>query len=304
VSASPAALALASAAVGDPARIHSVFRTAVNVETSAGLLTLATAETGGLPNGILLETSDLRGLQLRPGMALASSAVGLAVPSAGVIIDLSDAALWSPRFAHRKEHPTAIGARWRARSPAAWQLARTSAPRGGLRPLLWPDAHPAHGHGWREDAGPWIPRARASIDALTDAIARTDQASAVLAAGDLIGLGDGGTPSGDDALVGVEAVLHATGDPLAGFLGEALDGIGERTTVVAAAFLWHAALGEFSERLHELVGALLDPGDDALAPAIARAAGWGATSGADGMLGVLRTLDAIAQRTVASRKSA
>jgi hypothetical protein len=301
VSASPAALGLASAAVQQPARVHSVFRSAVNVETSDGLLTLATIAGGGLPNGILLETDDLRALGLRPGMVLAPSPGGFAVPSAGLVVDLTPVTLWSPRFTPRREHASRLAARWITRSATAWRVARSAAPRGGLRPLYWATEP---GGQLRAATDAWLPRARVGLEAVAGAIVRRDRAAAVLAADTLIGLGEGGTPSGDDALVGVEAALHALGDPMAGFLADALDGIDERTTMIAAAFLWHAALGEFAERLHDLIGALLDPDDEAVGPAITRAAGYGATSGADGMLGVLRTLDAISGRAIAAGKSA
>ena len=305
VSASPAALELVAAAAVAPARIHSVFRSAVNVETAAGLLTLATPATGGIPNGVLLALDDLRSLDLRPGLAVTATGAELSVPARGLVIDLAGAARWSPRFPRTRAHPSDAVARWRSRADHAWHVARRLAPRGGLRPLLWPDTTAPRDRIRVDDfAATWTARARWQLDVLADGLTRRDRSGAALAAGGLVGLGDGATPSGDDALVGMEAALHAIGDPLAGFSGAALDDVEERTTIVAATFLRAAARGEFAERMHHLVLALLGPDEDATARAIERAVAWGATSGTDGLVGVLRALDAVAGRTGALERSA
>ena len=138
------------------------------------------------------------------------------------------------------------------------------------------------------------PLARERLADVTRAVAAGDGRRAAAAARPLIGLGPGLTPSGDDALGGIEAALHALGHPVAGFLSTALDDVGERTTDVSAALLRHAARGEFTERVHRLLAALL--GDDAAAipEAIERAVAWGASSGMDCLIGVLAGLDVAA----------
>ena len=118
-----------------------------------------------------------------------------------------------------------------------------------------------------------------------------DRRAAADVATHLIGLGPGLTPSGDDALVGIEAALHALDSPMAGFLSLAVDDVEDRTTALAATLLRHAAAGEFAERLHTLLGALLGPDDGTISTAIDRATAWGATSGTDTLVGVLIGLD-------------
>ena len=81
---------------------------------------------------------------------------------------------------------------------------------------------------------------------------------------------------------------------MAGFLALAVDDVEDRTTALAATLLRHAAAGEFAERLHTLIAALLRPDDGAIATAIDRATAWGATSGTDCLLGVLIGLDVAA----------
>ena len=61
-----------------------------------------------------------------------------------------------------------------------------------------------------------------------------------------------------------------------------------------ATLLRHAAAGEFAERLHTLLAALLGPDDGTISTAIDRATAWGATSGTDSLVGVLIGLDVAA----------
>jgi hypothetical protein len=107
----------------------------------------------------------------------------------------------------------------------------------------------------------------------------------------LIGLGAGLTPAGDDVLVGLTAGLTALGDPRARGLANAwARHANGRTTVAAEAFHRHAATGAYSERLHDLLRALLFEGVGAIPAAVHAAARWGATSGADTIAGVLLAL--------------
>jgi hypothetical protein len=73
-----------------------------------------------------------------------------------------------------------------------------------------------------------------------------------------------------------------------------MDNVEGRTTAVAATLLRHAGAGEFAERLHALLAALLGSDDEAIPAAIDRAVAWGATSGTDCLLGVLVGLDVAA----------
>jgi len=68
-----------------------------------------------------------------------------------------------------------------------------------------------------------------------------------------------------------------------------------RTTDVARVALEHAARGEYAERLHDVLEAVARGDDSAVGLQIGRALAWGASSGADTMLGVLIGLEAMAQ---------
>ncbi len=128
--------------------------------------------------------------------------------------------------------------------------------------------------------------------------------AAALAAGDadavaacarvLVGNGPGLTPSGDDALVGLLAVLHRSGsDAIAvsarTLLGACIRPLLGRTTTISAHYLRLAFDGHFGEHLTNLLDAR-GSGVDVLADLVARVRDTGATSGADALVGVVSGL--------------
>jgi hypothetical protein len=115
----------------------------------------------------------------------------------------------------------------------------------------------------------------------------------------LIGAGPGSTPAGDDVVAGVLAGLHATGRAAAASaLGARVRPLLHRTTSASAHYLAAAADGRFAERVHVLVAGLHDA--RAAARAARAALGFGATSGADLLAGLV----AVAGIPLDTRKSA
>ena len=101
----------------------------------------------------------------------------------------------------------------------------------------------------------------------------------------LVGLGHGLTPSGDDVLIGFSAALRVREHPFATLVASAAaDAAPGRTTDVAAMFHAYAARGEYSQRIATVLERLLaGPSSEDIQTALA----WGASSGADCLLGVL-----------------
>ena len=277
---------IARASVG-PLRVQSVYRSVVNIGTADGLLTIASTAGGGLPNGVLVDLGrDWRAIGLHPGMAVIASDAKIHVPDAGLEVQLTGASRWSPRLRTSAEAADAAATRWGARNAATRTIARARASAGGFGPLLGGDDAP--------DPAGYLDAARPLLARLILALESGDRNLAGEAATGLIGLGQGLTPSGDDVLVGIEAALRALARPTAGFLVLATGGLEERTTALAATLLRHAAAGEFAERVHVLLAALLGSDDEAIPAAIDRAVAWGATSGTDCLLGLLIGLDVAA----------
>lgn len=280
-------------------RVHSIYRTAFNVALPPGdLIVIADPALGGLPNGVLVDLGpDHRRLGLAPDQLVRLDARSIAVPATGLRVALDAAVRWSPRL------PAAdrgAGQRWRLRASDVRTLVATraigasdtrSAGFGGLLAGVQSRPLPLH-----------AARAASVLDQLAAALPGDDVDAAGRIARRLVGLGPGLTPSGDDALIGLAAALHATGHPARGFLGEAVEDAPARTTAVAATLLRHAADGEFSERLQRLLAALLGDEDAAVPPAVEQAIAWGATSGTDCLVGVLFGLD-IALNTVPRESS-
>ena len=104
---------------------------------------------------------------------------------------------------------------------------------------------------------------------------------------DLIGLGYGLTPSGDDFLVGALAMLDALEQTnMRAALGRAVIAAAARTSPLSASFLRAAAAGHVGENLHRMIAAIMTGEADA---AVAAATRIGHTSGWDTLAGAVVT---------------
>ena len=112
---------------------------------------------------------------------------------------------------------------------------------------------------------------------------------------DLLGLGPGLTPSGDDILCGVLVALHAVGwTDLAGDLHAQIAGAApSATSPISAAFLRAAAEGLGCEALHEAISAILAGQTEALAGHLEALGRIGHTSGWDALAGAVLVLQAL-----------
>jgi hypothetical protein len=107
----------------------------------------------------------------------------------------------------------------------------------------------------------------------------------------VLGLGEGLTPSGDDLLVGLLAVLHAAGRAKAllpppvrrRFLRDVMDG----TSDLSAEFLRSAVHGDFSEPVVLLVRSLFAPVPREWRSRARALAAVGHSSGVDAMVGMI-----------------
>jgi hypothetical protein len=235
--------------------VLSTHRAALNLICSNHVVTCGLSELGALPNGITVAgTDDLR---------------GVVAPGEGIFLDVSSARPWSPLLLPLADLPSTEALDRASRAAAG------EAPTAGFGPLLRSLDE--------EDGDLFRAAARPALRALLVATRRDDRRAAEAAATSLVGLGAGLTPSGDDVLVGFTAALTAVRNKLAHPIARAAADGGSRTTLVARTYLYHAARGEYAERVHQLVDAVAS-GD---ASRIALGMSWGATSGADLVLGIL-----------------
>ena len=260
--------------------IESVHRSAVNIRRENGLLTLAHESMGGLPNGILLDaTAALDQIGLAGGMRVLGDGAAIRIPAAWLNVSLSGADPWSPAM------PVVRGlsrTKRQTRAERALRLAADHAPCVGLGPLL---VGMACGQAPVGSLGRAV---AASLAAVIRALRSRSPDRAIAAAFPLVGLGPGATPSGDDLLVGLAAGLAATGDPLASpFAAGLARTVAGLTTSVSEAYLRHAGRLEFAERVQRTALAVLDGPQEELRAAITEALAWGASSGADLLVGLL-----------------
>jgi hypothetical protein len=205
-------------------------------------------------------------------------------------------------------------------SGAAWRIDASQARE--WRPAPWPAAAAADAIAValavvRQYAGPRMPADGLAplVLAATDAIVPSPLGriaaprlvalrrwlaapDALLPPVDLLGLGPGLTPSGDDCLSGVLLALDALGASssrlmLAKAVAEAAP---HATTPLSASFLSAAAEGYANEALHRFIATLLRADRAGLTPAIAALVRTGHTSGWDALAGVVLAFSASVER--------
>lgn len=267
-------------------RVHSTFDRAINLclespapRTNAvrslplGMVTVARVEVGNLPNGILIPP----GPAPLPGLARAGQPVWLAggrLRLEGGEIDLRGARPWDGSLDALRSPGWDAG--WWDRWLVAWRLLRDGVSGGAAR-----------------DSSPLFGASAGRVGRLVSALGRRDLGGALAAAEGLVGLGPGLTPSGDDLLVGLLIGMQcrppgAGGRGFVAAWGAGLLAVADGTTDVSRVYLAWAARGRATQRLRDVAEAIVRPrAGDELARAVDAALNVGATSGADGLLGLL-----------------
>jgi Protein of unknown function (DUF2877) len=239
--------------------VHSVFARAVNLMIRAEMWTLLAEDKADLPFGIRLASADFDVLRIRSGepVNVRGGFVGIGSGCSCRVIDCRAAPRWLPAL-HKKVEP-------------------------GLAGRLAAVATAASDRSWHESArmAQAVKSALEVSAALGDALAK------------VVGRGPGSTPSGDDVLVGILAVLNSSASGAAGAraaesLGRAMLPLLGTTTAISGQLLRQAVNGLFSRDVHELILALLGkPDPPQLLNTIRRVIETGVTSGADTCMGLL-----------------
>lgn len=256
----------AAAVDGFAGTVLAVFASAVYVAPTHGdLLVVHDAGHGHTPTSVLVDRSGRTPWPCRPGDRASGRAGHLRV--GGLVLDVRQARVWSPPAAAPPLSPP---------SPAS------------LRAML----------GGRTGGAALAARCEQLVRALDRSDAATHRALR-----DLIGRGSGCTPSGDDAVVGVLAVLQRAAPPASAAaplarMAATLPSLLHRTTPISAHFLRLALRGAHTEHLVDLVDAVAR--DGAPSPAqLRRVLATGASSGADALVGVVAALAHLAARSAA-----
>jgi len=219
------------------------------------------------------------------------------IRSAGVTIDISAARLWRPA---PWPDPASAAAVQRGMTTIR-SIAASALPTDGLSPQLFCLSSAVLGPRTGDSAleriaRPRVQRLLAWLDSETAAVAPPYGARRKPPV-DLLGLGPGLTPSGDDVLCGVLLALQAIGErSSAAALASAIAAKAPRlTTPLSASFLAAAAEGLSNQALHDFVAAIIAGRDEALPPVMAELGRIGHTSGWDAMAGAFAVINAAAR---------
>ncbi len=239
--------------------VQQAFAHAVNFGIGGEMWTLLAADRPDLPFGIRTASHDFGGLKLRHGdrVGVRAGFVGIRSGSTCHVVDCRSAQRWQP--ASSKRFAPGVGSRLALVEVAASDRA-------------W--------HG----AAPMAHAVRCTFDV-------PDVLRAVL--GCVVGHGPGSTPSGDDVLVGIFAVLTASRSGAAGAaaarsLDELMRPLLSGTTEISMQLLRQASRGLVGRAVHELICAICgETNVHVLRAAVQRVVEMGATSGADTCMGLL-----------------
>jgi len=254
---------------GCPGSVHSVFRTAVNVQRPDGTLWSVVSPRHPAGPATLGVDIDEPGRGLSPGEPVRLDGQRLALGELSV--DLSRAVPRERRVVKGRPTPAAV--------VTLRGLIELSGTPGGVIPGTGTS-------GFGALVGTLVAE---RLHCLTDAVGREDLAAATAAAGRLLGLGVGLTPSGDDALVGFAVACHHLALPIGTrAVSSAVEAGG--THPISLAALQAALTGDAVDPLLDLVAAVCAPdgahSPDAIAAALSALLAIGHTSGTDLACGV------------------
>lgn len=263
------------------ARVHSVFEHVINLERCTGdLFTLAAR---GMDNAPLTAIVDIAGFGAA-GIAVddpVAAIDGALHVGEGLFLHLAAASIWRARLPRYATAPDRMTDQLRA---ARSYLARHGV-RGGM---TLDDGVPG---GFALEVGTALEQRSTS---LLEALAERRHVDACRYAVSMLGLGPGLTPSGDDFLVGLFAMLNVAGSPCHGWLdgGTAVLKHAEgATNAISLAALTAAADGRVRESIAALIDTLMRGTAATLIQPLRRVLAIGATSGTDLVAGIVAGLE-------------
>ncbi|HEX4883538.1 MAG TPA: DUF2877 domain-containing protein [Casimicrobiaceae bacterium] len=259
------------------ARVHSVFDRAINIKDRDGrLFTLVARGLGDAPNTLVVDVDAFGRFNIGVGDAVAAHGGGLRLGRMAITLRL--AAPWHAVLHAFPADVTRLQANLRTvRAALARHVQATRAARG------------------TDPFAVAVDEALAGrVASVRAALARKDAPDFVREGVQLLGLGVGLTPSGDDVLVGLFAALHVPGSPLAPLRAACAAIAAEapvRTNAISAAAVVAAAGGEVRASILALVRDTMAGSPEAALAALARVLAIGSTSGSDLAEGVASGLD-------------
>lgn len=266
-------------------RVHSVFQHVINIEGASGeLFTLAARDIDDAPNTMVVDMADFSNTGVTMCQQVVATAGVMRIDSA-LEVHFDNAKGWQGTLPVYDMASGRLGGNLDA---LVQFLQREDALAGMLRSTpLGNDDGLAEGTDFDHAVSRML---SSTTSRLRDAILRQDVFDVCAQARLLMGLGPGLTPSGDDFLVGLFAVLHVKQSPLFG-LGtlclEMVAGAEHTTNAISYAALSKAATGRVRACMAELIQQLLHGEADAWTAPLRRVLAIGSTSGSDIVAGIV-----------------
>ena len=263
------------------ARVVAVFARSFHVKAGADFVCIGDFSIGRGPLNAIVDPAGWMGVAGNLGPVGAEARIGQGMIECGrVSLVTAAASSWLPPPWPRNPEREALT----VRLDDLAHLAREKAPVEGIAHTALSGAAGLPVSVLARVAGPRIARLRDWIGA------QLMRATHEPAPHDLVGLGPGLTPSGDDLLCGALIALHAIGEmtlarDLYAVIGKAARAA---TSPLSAAFLKAAAAGQSAEPLHEIIVALL--ANQNVARPLEAVARIGHTSGWDALSGAILVL--------------
>ena len=274
--------------IGPSGQVHSTYEEALNIVFPKGIVSVVTRSKGRGPLNIVLAAAhaDLSGI--------ADGGTGVRFKRDFLSIDgkarvaLKGAELYkSPqRFQRRPLRRDLIHRNMMKAQGLIVSTGRMDG-LGHLVPITTPVRHAG------PVSNPFVAQARPTMLLFMQMFSKGNMAGALGAAKDLIGLGIGLTPSGDDVLSGLLVALvlgsknGITRSPIIGGLAErvAQAAVG-RTTLLSQNYLQMASQGKANEAVVQFVEEIYTGNSGGVRRSLADLIGFGATSGTDIAAGV------------------
>jgi hypothetical protein len=256
--------------------VHSVFERVVNVEGQNGdLFTIASRDFDNAPNTLIVDTARFGAAGIDPGDRVDVTGSAIAIDMRiGIRLDRA-----TPWHSSLPAYPADEATLRRNLASVRRQIGRpalgASAPAGGEPSAL---------------ACATAATLERQAALLCAALCRSDLEAAGTHGHAMIGLGPGLTPSGDDFLVGLFAVLHLPGSPCrhaSRVCVPVLAGIERRTHAISGAALKAAAQGRVRASIQSLLGELMTGSPAGLAASLSAVLAIGSTSGGDIAAGIV-----------------
>ena len=268
-------------------RVHSVFETSANLQVSGmdTLVTVYSSATTDLPQGIRLHPDNFSTHHLMAGQQVWAREGRLYMP--GNVITLDGVRCWGAVDSRRVEKVHNVFDLSQPAVRNAWQRVHNELDCRQSAITQLPGGRLTRG------------RLAKALDLLENAARTCNASDAEKAAAQLVGLGVGLTPSGDDMLVGFCAGLQAAcgDDPIRTDFLDLFSGILERismlTNDISRTYLVLASRRQFSSSLSDLVQAICAGETGETLESAARAVfNTGHSSGCDTAAGMLSGLAA------------